>query len=132
MKPVLVLGFYNKANLGDEMFKETLPKLLPDFQCVFTSTDVINDSQVKPYGQLSSYQAIICGGGDIFNEYFMKDIQNMTQHYSGPVFALGMGIPYPSYFRSGHLQRFDQVFLRETTDLPELTLRIGARYAHFL
>ncbi len=31
MSTILVLGFYNKGNIGDEMFKETLPFLLPDY-----------------------------------------------------------------------------------------------------
>lgn len=129
MKRLLVLGFYDKGNLGDEMFQETLPLLVPDFNCYFSATDDFK-------GVVDEYDAVICGAGDIFNEYFMSKIEQilMTSRnvYKKPVYILGMGIPYPSMFQTHYLSLFDHVFLRETTDLPELTRRIGGRYAHAL
>jgi len=81
MRRLLVLGFYGKGNLGDEMFKETIP----DFK-----------------GDLSEYDAIICGGGDIYNEYFMKKIEQILTRlpngFQKPVYLLGVGIPYLSLF----------------------------------
>jgi hypothetical protein len=40
------------------MFKETIPKLLIDFQCHFEST---NDCQC-----VDEYDAIVCGGCDLY------------------------------------------------------------------
>jgi hypothetical protein len=129
MRRLLVLGFYGKGNLGDEMFKETIPLLFPDFICIFISTDDFK-------GDLSEYDAIVCGGGDIYNEYFMKKIEQiLTRSPNGfqkPVYLLGVGIPYPSMLKTHYLSLFDHVFLRELTDLPEVTRQIGGRYAHSL
>ena len=125
MKPILVLGFYNRANLGDEMFKETIPLLLPDCHCDFISTDDFRDP-------LDKYDGVICGGGDIFNHYFMTKIEKILSGYTGPVYLLGVGVPYLSMLDCSYLSLFDHIFLRETTDLPALTRRIGGRYAHAL
>jgi polysaccharide pyruvyl transferase WcaK-like protein len=129
MKRLLVLGFYDRHNLGDDMFKETIPLLVPDFKCDFISTDDFNSDT-------NIYDGIICGGGDIFNEYFMSKIKTIltksTNLQGKPVYILGMGIPYPSMFETNYLSYFDHVFLRETTDLSELTLKIGGRYSHSL
>lgn len=127
MKRLLVLGFYGKENMGDEMFQETLPLLVPDFNCDFISTDDFK-------GSTDSYYAIICGAGDIFNEYFMSKIEQILINVNNnkPVYILGMGIPYLSMFQMHYLSLFDHVFLRETTDLPQLTREIGGRYAHSL
>ena len=36
---VLVLGFYDKSNLGDELFKEVIPDLLKSFECDFKTAE---------------------------------------------------------------------------------------------
>ena len=132
MRRLLVLGYYDKRNLGDQMFQETLPLLVPDFTCDFISTDDFK-------GNINQYDGVICGAGDIFNEYFMSKIEHILMKSSGnripipiPIYIVGMGIPYPSMFQTHYLSLFDHVFLRETSDLPELTYRIGGRYAHAL
>ena len=62
MGRLLILGFYDRANLGDEMFKETIPLLVPDWVCTFVATDDYVDDGTQ-------WDGIICGGGDIFNDY---------------------------------------------------------------
>jgi polysaccharide pyruvyl transferase WcaK-like protein len=126
MKRLLVLGFYDRGNLGDEMFRETLPLLVPDFNCTFIPTDCCEEL-------IDSYDGIICGAGDIFNEYFMTTIEKIIENVSKkPIYIVGMGVPYVSMFKSHYLSLFDHVFLRETTDLFQLTQQIGGRYAHAL
>lgn len=78
MKRLLVLGFYNRSNLGDEMFKEVIPLLVPDFNCDFISTDDFNTD-------INTYDAVICGGGDIFNVYFMAKLEQILKGFKGPV-----------------------------------------------
>ncbi|MDD1443927.1 polysaccharide pyruvyl transferase family protein [Dolichospermum sp. ST_sed3] len=129
MNRLLVLGFYDKKNLGDEMFKETIPLLFPDFNCEFIATDNFN-------GNIDHYDSVICGGGDIFNEYFMSKIKNIlltsTNIRNKPIYILGMGVPYLSMFETNYLSLFDHVFLREITDLSQLSQKIGCRYSHSL
>lgn len=128
MRRLLILGFYGKANLGDDMFTETLPQLVPNFQCSFY---LPSDFLAKNLNS-ADWDAIICGAGDIFNEYFFKDIFKIVKCFKGPIYALGMGIPYPSMFNSNYLSLLDHVFLREIKDLSTLSSLIGARYSHSL
>lgn len=128
MKQLLVLGFYDKGNLGDDMFQETIPLLVPDFKTTF----ILPDRFLSNKWDINKWDAVICGGGDILNEYFFSNIAKILKNFKGPVYAVGMGIPYPSMFRSNYLSLLDHVFLRETKDLSELSSRIGSQWAHAL
>ena len=122
---ILVLGYYNRFNLGDEMFKETLPLLFPTSKCTFVCTDDF-------HGNINKYDAIVCGGGDIINDYFHKSISKIVVGYTGNIFAVGIGIPYPGLIKLGYLDIYDHVFIRERRDLLSLQRRLGSEYVHYL
>jgi hypothetical protein len=124
MKQVLILGFYDRANLGDDMFKEIFPNLLPDFKPIFLSIDDFT-------GNLTPYSAVVCGGGDIYNEYFLEKLR-LLRGASVPVYLVGVGIPFPSVLESGDLHLFDHVFVRNKTDLHLISRKIAPRYVHYL
>jgi polysaccharide pyruvyl transferase WcaK-like protein len=126
MMDVLVIGYYDRSNLGDEMFKLVLPKIFPSFNLTFVCIDDINNKLTD------SYKAIICGGGDIINDYFHKRFLDILKYFDGPIFAVGVGIPYPGLIKRGHLDIFDHVFIRERTDLLKLQRRLGSSYVHYL
>jgi len=126
---VLVLGYYHKNNLGDEMFKETIPLLLPNYELEFMSTDSIKPDDNFDYNQ---YKAIVCGGGDIISDYFNRKIRIAFDKYDGLKIALGVGIPFPNLIEKGYLDIFDHVFIREKTDLRRIQKRLGSKYVHFL
>ena len=125
---IIVLGYYNKQNLGDEMFRETIPLLFPNHKLDFIGSDSVK----KDCDYNGTYKAIICGGGDIINNYFHKKILLAVKNFKGPVIALGIGIPYPSLIDKGYLDIYDHVFIRETEDVRALQKRMGSQYAHFL
>ena len=125
---VLVLGFYNKQNLGDEMFKESMPLLFPNHNLKFVDLDTI----ISTCNFNSKYKAIICGGGDIINDYFQKKILLATNNFKGPIIAFGIGITYPDLIDRGYLDIYDHVFLREMTDVRKVQKRLGSQYAHYL
>lgn len=122
---VLVLGFYDRQNLGDDMFKLTLAFMLPKFMLTFACTDDFK-------GSVASYDAIICGGGDIINEYFIENIRKITAGYKGPILAVGIGISHESQINNGLLDMFDHVFTRNITDVRSIQKRLGSKYAHYL
>ena len=122
---ILILGYYDRANLGDEMFKITIPNFFPNCKLFFICVDDFK-------GGLNDYQAIICGGGDIINDYFYKKFSDLFRTFQGPIFAFGIGIPFPSLIRKGYLDLYDHVFIREKTDLMKMQRRLGSNYAHFL
>lgn len=122
---ILVLGYYDRHNLGDDMFKLTMPKLFPESTLTFTCTDDFN-------GNHKNYDAIVCGGGDIVNDYFNKKITKLLTGFKGQVFAVGIGIPYPGLIKKGYLDIYDHVFIRERTDLMKIQRRLGSQYGHYL
>ena len=125
---VLVLGFYDKQNLGDEMFKITIPKLFPNHELSFVSLDNIK----KKCNYNGIYKAIIVGGGGIIADYFQKKIILAINGFTGPIIALSIGIPYPNLIEKGYLDIYDHVFIREKTDVRRIQSRLGTMYSHYL
>lgn len=125
MAKILVLGYYDRHNLGDEMFKIAISKIFEKMVCHFISTDDFN-------GNNNDYDYIICGGGDIINNYFHDKIKNIIKGFEGNIFALGIGIPYRILIHEGYLDIYDHVFIREKTDLLRIQRRLGSQYAHYL
>lgn len=124
----LVLGFYNRNNLGDEMFKDTIPKFCGiEHEYIF-----IEPSKIKDNVNLNEYDSIIFGGGDIINEYFMEKITPIIKNYSKPIYALGVGIPFKDCIYRSYLDIFDHVFIREKEFTSLIQKRLGSIYSHYI
>lgn len=122
---VLVLGFYNRKNLGDETYKATIPLLLDydikkECEIVF-SFECMDDIDSIP----ENIDTIICGGGDIINDYFMEKAQKLLTEFKGRVYALSVGIPFAG--ASKYLHLFDHVFVRSQTDYEVAVNEIGEK-----
>jgi len=106
---ILILGFYNRMNIGDDLYCSVLPMIFKknNVNINFHSMD---DIKVIP----SETNMIICGGGDIINDYFMDNAYKLLKNFTGPVYALSTGIPYPAGKKYLHL--FDHVFVRNSMD----------------
>lgn len=126
----LVIGFYDRGNLGDEMFKEVFPHLLPGHSLTFRCID---DIKLDPTASdlKNEYSAIILGGGDVINDYFLKKFSAFIAGYTGMVLAVSVGYPFPSY-DPACFRLFDHVFLRYKGDIPVVQKQIGAEYTHYL
>lgn len=124
----LVLGFYDRANIGDEAYKRAFPQILGekpilDFKCTDDVTSTMN---------ISSYDAVLCGGGDIINQYFVdkiRAIKSCEYNIRVPFYALSVGIPYASNAR--FLDIFDHVFMRSKTDYDLAVAIVGEKNASF-
>jgi len=115
---VLVIGYYDRGNCGDEAYKTAIPLILgeKDFDYTFVCSDDIEEIP-------SSTDIVICGGGDICNQYFMTRIQRLVKHYTEPLYALSVGIPYSDGLK--YLNLFDHVFIRSKTDYQSAGEKIG-------
>lgn len=119
---VLVLGFYDRQNLGDESYKKAFVNLLGTqhngvpLNISFKCTD---DIDVLP----SDVDIVICGGGDIINQYFMSKVQSLLEGFSGRAYAVSVGIPYPS--AANYLHLFDHVFVRSQNDYQVAVQTVG-------
>jgi hypothetical protein len=105
----LVFGYYDKNNLGDEQYKISISKILKQnghkewikFVNPYDINTVPSDTQI-----------IICGGGDIINDWFHEKISEFTGTFRGPIIALSIGITYESTICEKYLKQYDHIVLR--------------------
>lgn len=118
---VLVLGFYDRDNAGDDLYKWLIPRCLhvPTHNFVFRSMDDVEEIPQD------TYDFIICGGGDIINAYFMSKAERLLSTFAGRVYAFSVGIPYRADARYLHL--FDHVFVRSRADYALAARELGTR-----
>jgi exopolysaccharide biosynthesis predicted pyruvyltransferase EpsI len=121
---ILILGYYDKNNLGDELFKLAFKKILYRHDLVIRN--VYNIDEI-PY----DIDIVVIGGGDVINNYFMDRIKILLKNYIGPVYGLSIGIPYKSAIEDGQLDMFDYIITRNKNDIPELTTRFGKDYVRY-
>jgi hypothetical protein len=80
LKNILVVGYYGKNNLGDELFKDAFRELFPNFN--FTFVDNINI--------VEGFDAIFFGGGS-----FLSDASNISKDFINqikiPIYYIGVG-----------------------------------------
>lgn len=113
---ITVLGYYDRCNLGDEMFKHVLTNWLYDYSIEFINPDdCTNDN-------FADTKVVLVGGGDLINEYFLQSINNLIRNirYKIPVYAISIGIPYPKMIKWGYLDIFDYIIYRNDIDTPAL------------
>lgn len=118
---VLVLGFYDRDNIGDECYKNAIPIALQHNQgkplnIIFKSMDDIDEID-------ETIDIVICGGGDIINEYFMSKAERLLHSFTGRAYAVSVGVPYEN--TSKYLHMFDHVFVRSTGDYEIACREIG-------
>lgn len=115
----LVLGFYDRGNLGDEQYKQTIPAWCGSkMRLTFQSID-----DAVPVKSRSDYDVIICGGGDIINMYFMEKVKVVVAAFNGPIYAVSVGIPYDD--DKAYLDLFDHVFVRSRYDEQLANAHLG-------
>lgn len=105
---ILVVGYYDRGNLGDDAFKNCFQKI---GSMRFITSDDFNSVP-------DDIDVIICGGGDIINPYFMDRIQRVLSNFKGPVYAFSIGIPFTANFK--YLTFFDHIILRTQQDIQEI------------
>lgn len=119
---ILILGYYYRNNIGDDIFeyifKNYLNKYWPNVQYIIKNTDDIN---VIP----NDISLIICGGGDIINNYFLDKINLLTHNINIPVYAISIGFPYINMLNDGVLDRFDYIIHRNKSDNQYLLNKYG-------
>jgi polysaccharide pyruvyl transferase WcaK-like protein len=122
---IIVLGFYDRHNLGDEMFKVVIGRLLASESTTvqFVCTD---DVTVIPEGT----DVVVVGGGDVITGYFMAKIRRLLADFTGKVYALSVGIPYVD--EKAHLTLFDHVFVRSKGDRAIAVAELGDRNVTYL
>ena len=123
MSKVLVVGYYNHYNLGDEQYKFSIRYILETLPIKPQSIDFIDCDQLYSY-ETAEYSTILLGGGDVLNHYFLDKINKKFEGISPrpKIVAFSVGIPYNSIFLYSEnlkkLEIFDYIWLRTKQDIP--------------
>lgn len=144
-KQILVIGYYDHCNLGDEQYKHTIPYIL---NRVFYKSYVLPKITFIDCDQLSSFPVdasrtmVVLGGGDVLNAYFLDKIyEKFAQNRPLSLVAFSVGIPYNDVYlspephqhnRRNQLELFDHIFLRTKQDVSSLQNVIGVDRVHYL
>lgn len=120
---ILILGFYDRNNAGDEMYKHAFSKLLKGHHLTFACTDDV--AKVPP-----KTDVVVCGGGEIINDYFMNKVVKLLNGFYGQVYAVSVGLSGDKDAR--HLHVFDHVFMRNTKDYKIAKTILGERNCTYL
>lgn len=114
---VLVLGYYGRKNLGDDVFEYIFTKYLKKRNLIPLVKN-IDEIDCIP----SNIGCVIFGGGDVINEAYINKIKYLIANspiYNEkqiPVYALSVGIPYPHLIGKGYLDIFDYIVSRSKND----------------
>ena len=116
MKTAIVLGFYNKLNLGDDLFQKILKSWFENtalnYKFIF-----LNPMDIS---RLPDSDVILIGGGDLVNDYFFKKIRALVANYEGPIYSISLGFPYPQLISAEYLSMFDFIQTRTQSALPKI------------
>lgn len=126
VKPrVLVLGFYDECNLGDDAFKDTLAQILFLFTCEFRSATRLLPSY-------DSYSAIVFGGGNLLEEFFIGNLREIRKLTSIPIYGFGVEMQYDSYLSTGFTSLFEHIFTRNKKNCLRFKQIMGDQYASYV
>lgn len=119
----LLMGFYNRNNIGDDTYQTVIPFLLPscEIQCISCDDATFIDNDID---------VVLIGGGDLVNDYFMNKIQQLLRSYTGRVYGVSLGIPFQGF--SHHLHLFDHLIVRSMADYKLACQEIGDKNVSFL
>lgn len=145
MKKIIIIGYYDHANAGDEQYKDTFNYLINkilihdmngvDSTTVDTAIDTTGNKDEKceivfldcdklydyyNNGNISRSDIVIVGGGDVLNNYFLDKIIHVFNNKSNNIYAISVGIPYKSIITSGKLNIFNAIYIRSFQDLYTL------------
>lgn len=124
---IVVLGYYDRANLGDESYKLAFPRLLSEFNLPVVFHDPRKLNCVPPEAHL-----VICGGGDIIENWFNEAFERLLSRCHCPVFAVSIGITYPSTITRKYLKYFQRIYVRHNDYSRELSTIVGTRNVYHI
>ena len=121
---VLVVGYYNHYNLGDEQYKCSINYIVNHFPTYKPKTLTFLDCDKLSDYDVPDNTVVILGGGDVLNNYFLDKFNKKFAHLDSrpTILAFSVGIPYNSIFLQPEnlkkLDIFDHIYLRTRQDIP--------------
>ena len=116
---IIIVGYYNHYNLGDEQYKETFEYML-DKYLTQKKNYIIQFIDCDALSTLSivSTDIIIVGGGDILNFYFIDKLHAIFYNKPNKIIAVSVGLPYSDILmHTDKLNIIDYIFIRTKRDI---------------
>lgn len=126
---VWVIFYKDRQNLGDDVFEHVFGRLFSSYLL-----ELINADDVPLVAKLAKDgqpRAIVVGGGDVINSYFLDKLEPLFAKLTCPIYAFGIGIPYPNLIEEGKLDAFDFIVHRTWTAHDRLVARYGPHMIHY-
>jgi hypothetical protein len=130
MKTILIFGYYNRQNWGDDVFeyvfKNYILKDSSKYKLIFKNLDDLN----KNVNVYQSVDKVIIGGGDVINDYFFDSEKTslFRQFFEKkPIYFVGIGLTYPNLINVMDIG--DYFFMRNKTDETYTKNRYSDMYA---
>ena len=116
---IIIIGYYNHYNIGDEQYKLTFNYMLNNFLfnknnylIKYIDCDILKDILIK------DSDIIIIGGGDILNNYFLDEINKKFKLKPNKIIGISIGLPYKDILiNTKKINIIDYLFIRSKQDL---------------
>ncbi|ATZ80352.1 putative WcaK-like polysaccharide pyruvyl transferase [Bodo saltans virus] len=131
---IQILGYYGERNFGDDMFEYIFRKIFSKHKVHIANPNNLSNLQ-------NNIDILICGGGDIIQDYFMKKIAMLKKNWEKthgkklPTYAISIGLSYPDQLIKDnvhYLDIFDYFIVRNKHDCELLKKRYGEKYVKYL
>ena len=131
---IVFLGYYGHNNYGDDYFEFIFKKIFSNYKITFYNPNKITSLS-------ESTNIIICGGGDIINDYFMNQIVKLKYNLEEkvkkkiPTYAISIGITFKKSFYENkpyYLDIFDYFIVRNKIDKEILDKRYKPEYVKYM
>jgi polysaccharide pyruvyl transferase WcaK-like protein len=125
MKKIVIIGYYDHFNAGDEQYKNTFVYLIKNILGFDDNHSIsfIDCDKLKNYTkEIKDDDIIIAGGGDILNNYFLDKIIDVFNGKPNNIYAISVGVPYTNIMTSNKLHIFHSIFIRSYQDLYTMRL----------
>ena len=113
---ILLYGYYNKHNFGDDLFEFILKKYFDSKQILYIVSNSSNLNEI--YKTNLNIDIIIFGGGEIINDYFMIPIFKYIKYnnlYNIPIYGISIG--YDNEFNDIYITFFDKCIFRNNLNI---------------
>ena len=116
---ILVIGYFNHNNIGDEQYRITFNYIFYNFLDDYNSYIIvfIDCDELKNFITYNN-DIIILGGGDVLNDYFLDPLISKFKNKPNKIIAVSVGLPYSTILIHTHkLNILDFIFLRTKQDM---------------
>lgn len=130
---ILITGYYDRNNYGDDMYQSSFPKVFPKDNIIFVDINKLNQ-YTKEILEKENFNLVVLGGGDVLTHYFLNIFNKWyyDNQLNLPCHAYSVGVPYLSIIETGEIDIFDYIVCRNKADAELLQKRFGHKHISYL